>query len=439
MDEKQIKTLTDSINKNIETLKKSISEKVSADDLEAKFGEITEKLDAFVDDKGVLIMPEGFAKQQTQLDDIATQIKGIGELQDSKIKGTDEQMDIALKGMFVDDGLLNLKNREKSGPGQFAAMELKTSLKASPHLTTDVNSGVIETQTEPGVDYAPWRNTPIWNAIRKGTIGKGRDSISWWEETTRGDEATMITEGTGVSAGTGSFKTWTKQSMDIQMLMDFTKVSGATLEDFEYIKSEINDLLTHGIPRKRETELWSGAGTTTYLKGIEQYAQTFAKPANYDKVSQPNDSDVLMAAILQVNNGYTTDTNKKGFLPSLIMVNPGTIVNMQSIKNSETGQYIIPPFMSANGVAVGGVKVIGNLDLDAGEFLVGDFSQAKAYMKRNMRISFHYENDKDVLSDLVLVLASMRLAGVKITAAGAYGFVKGTFAAGKVLIEDIIG
>lgn len=436
MDEKQIKALTDSINKNIGDLKKSIEKKVSAEDLEAKFGEVCEKLDAFVDEEGVLKMPESFEKQQTQIDEIATQIKQIGELEDSKTKGIDEQMDVALKGLFADGGLL--KDRQKAnGKGKFAEMELKTLLKASPILTTDINTGTIETQTEPGVDIAPWRLYPIWAAIRKGTIGKGRDSISWWEETTRGDNATMITEGTGIT--TGSYKTWTKQSMDVQMLMDFTKVSGAALEDFEYIKSEINDLLSHGIPRKRETELWSGAGTTIYLKGIEQYAQTFAKPANYDKVPQPNDTDVLMAAILQANNGNTSDTNKKGYNPNIAMVNPGTVVNMQSIKNPETGQYILPPFMGANGVSVGGVRVIPNLDLDAGEFIVGDFNQAKAYMKRNMRISFHYENDTDVLKDLVLVLASMRLAGVKITAAGAYGFVKGTFAAGKVLIEEIIG
>ena len=432
MNEKEIKALADSINKSVEDLKKSIDNKVSADDLDVKFGEVCEKLDKFVDDKGVLILPDSFGEQQAQLDDISTQIKQIGELQDSKAKGMDEQLDIALKGMFADGGAL--KDRSKfAKKGDIGHMELK----ASPLLTSEINSGAIETQTEPGVDHAPWRLTPIWNAIRKGVIGAGRDSVSWWEETTRGDNAAMITEGTGASSQTGSFKTWTKQSMDIKMLMDYTKVSGAALEDFEYIKSEINDLLTNGIPRKRETELWDGTGEGIYLKGIETYAQGFVRPLNYDKVPLPNDTDVLMAAILQVNNG-AGNANKKGFNPNLIMVNPGTTVNMQSIKKAD-GTYIIPPFMSANGIAVGGVRVIPNLDITAGEFIVGDFNMAKAYMKRNMRISFHYENDTDVLSDLVLVLASMRLAGLKVTASQAYAFVSGTFANGKTLIEEVIG
>jgi len=387
-----------------------------------------------VDDKGVLILPDSFGKQQEQLDDISTQIKQIGELQDSKVKDIDEQLDIALKGMFADNGVL--KNRKTtSKAGDIGHMELK----ASPLLTsaiTDSTSG-FEGQTEPGVDSAPWRLTPIWNAIRKGTIGAGRDSINWCEETTRGDKAAFVTEATGASSQDGSFKTWTKQSMDIKMLMDFTKVSGTMLEDFEYIKSEINDLLTNGIPRKRESELWDGDGSGTHLKGIEEYAQPFDIPTNYDKVPNATDADVLMAAILQVNNG-AGNANKKGFNPNLAMVNPGTITNMQSIKKAD-GTYIIPPFMGANGLSIGGVKLIPNLDIDAGEFIVGDFNMAKAYMKRNMRISFHYENGTDVLSDLVLVMASMRLAGLKVTASQAYAFVSGSFATGKALIEETVG
>jgi len=82
------------------------------------------------------------------------------------------------------------------------------------------------------------------------------------------------------------------------------------------------------------------------------------------------------------------------------------------------------------------VRVVTGLDLDAGQFVVGDFSRAKAYIKRMMRISFHYENEDDVLNDLVLVLASMRIAGLKVTAADEYAFVTGTIAAGKELITS---
>jgi len=418
-EEKKVKEMADEINASIEGLKSDMDKKASVEDLEAKHTEITEKLETVAN-------KEDMTKQQEQLDDISTQMKQIKEYQGAAEKSTNEQV---LGNLKSED----FQNKTKNYRGQGELGSFEVSLKAGDIVTTDINSGDIETQVEPGVDAAPWRNTPLRNAIRWGTIGQGRDSVSWWEETTRTDSAEMVTEEAAPAAG--SAKTWTKQSMDIMMIKDYTKVSKSALEDFEYINSEIQDLMSHGIPRKLEKELLDGVGTTKYLKGVTTYAQAFAKPDNFTKIPEANLADVLMAAQLQVMNGYTTDTEKKGYVPNLILLNPGSITNMQLLKKTD-GSYLMPPFIAPNGMNVGGVRVATSLDLGSDEFLVGDFNQAKAYMKRNMRISFHYENEDDVLTDLVLVLASMRVAGVKITTHGAYGFVTGTFEAGKSLIRE---
>lgn len=421
-EEKKVKEMADEINTSIKELKSDIDKKASVEDLEAKHTETKEKLET-------LASKEDMSKQQEQLDDISTKLKQIKENQGVAEKSVGQQV---MENLKNEDFQARVKNSRSVGEvGNF-----EVELKAADIDTDDINSGTIETQVEPGVDAAPWRNTPLRNAIRWGTIGQGRDSVSWWEETTRTDSAEMVTEQAAPAAG--SAKTWTKYSMDIMMIKDFTKVTKSALEDFEYINSEVQDLMNHGIPRLLETELLNGAGTTKYLKGIKQYAKTFACPANFDKVPEANIADVLMAAILQVNNGNTSDAQKKGYMPTLAFLNPGSVINMQLLKKSD-GSYLLPPFVAANGVNVGGVRVVTSLDLAAGEFLVGDFNQAKAYMKRNMRISFHYENEDDVLTDLVLVLASMRVAGIKVTSHGAYGFVKGTFAAGKPLIEEVTG
>jgi HK97 family phage major capsid protein len=403
------------INESIESLKSSIEEKADLSALEEKFTELSGKLDGVVGN-------EDFQKQQEHLDEISTQLKQLSEYQVGKGKSTREQLFENLKSEDFQN-----KVKSFSGKGEIAGFELK----AADIDTDDINSGSIETQTEVGVSSAPWRPTPIWDNIAKGVVGQGRDSISWWEETTRTDSAAMVAENAAPAAG--SAKTWTKQNMDIKMIKDYTKVSKSALEDFEYITSEVNDLMANGIPREREAELLSGAGTTTHLKGIDEYYQTFAKPANFDKVASPNAGDVLAAAILQVMNGDTSDDEKKGYMPNLILLNPGTKTNMQLVKSTiET--YVRHPLLSLDGKSFDGIKIISSLDLSAGQFIVGDFSRAKAYVKRNMRISFHYENQDDVLNDLVLVLASMRIAGLKVTAADAYAFVGGTIAAGQPLI-----
>jgi len=433
MDEEKVKEMAEKINTSLEELKFSISEKANIADLESKFEKIEEKL-------GELGGTEGFDKQQTQLDEISTQLKQLGEFQAKGKKSFGEELEEKLKS----EDYKNQVKSKKRGIGELGSFELENpSLKETVPgagtyglITTDVNSGDIEAQVEPGVATAPWRLNPIWAAIQKGTIGAGKDQIAWWEETLRTDAAAMFTEETKIDAQ--SYKTWTKQTMDIMMLADYVKVSRAALEDFEYMKSEILDLVTNGIPRLREKELLSGDGTGVNLKGIDEYAQTFAKPANFDKTPEANIADVINAAVLQCANGNTSDTAKRGYLANIALVNPGTISNLHGLKRSN-GAYLLPPFVTKDGSTVAGARLIPSLDLGNDEFLVGDFSQAKVFIKRNMRVSWHFENEADVLRDLVLIFASMRIAGVRIKAPAEYGFITGTFAAGKALIEEVTG
>jgi len=413
--EKMAEDVKKDFNDKIESLKSSINEKADLEALEIKHAELTEKLDG-------LVGKEDFTKQQEHLDEISTQLKQLSEYQASKGKSMREQLFEKVKSEDFQE-----KVKTFSGKGEIAGFELK----AADIDTDDIHSGSIETQVEPGVSSAPWRPTPIWDNIVKGVIGQGRDSISWWEETTRTDSAAMVAE--NAAPGSGSAKTWTKQSMDIKMIKDYTKVSKSALEDFEHITSEVNDLMSNGIPREREAELLSGAGTGTHLKGIDEYYKTFAKPANFDAVTSPNAGDVLAAAILQVMNGDTSDVEKKGYMPNLIFLNPGTRINMQLIKTT-IESYIKHPMLSADGNSFNGIKIVTSLDLAAGQFIVGDLSRAKAYVKRNMRISFHYENEDDALKDLVLVLASMRIAGLRIKSHDEYAFVGGSLDSGKELI-----
>jgi len=428
-EKKTVEQIAEGINKAIDDLKKSVNEKADLTALETKFAAVTSKLDKLFDKDGNTVVPEHVAKQQEQLDEISTQLKQLGEYQDARGKSLGQQIFERVKGD-------EFKGRVKafSGRGEIASFEV--ARKAANIDTDDINAGAIETQTDPGVSSAPWRNTPIWDNINKGIIGQGRDSISWWEETTRTDSAEMVGEEAAPAAG--SAKTWTKQSMDIKMIKDYTKVTRSALEDFEYITSEINDLISNGIPRKREAQLLEGSGLTVNLKGISQYAKSFACPANFNKVAAANEGDVLAAAVIQCMNGDTDDKNKKGFMPNLVVLNPGNHVNMRLLKNANYS-YIHHPLLSPDGGLFNGVRIVTSLDLEPGQFYVGDFSRAKAYIKRTMRISFHYENEDDVLNDLVLVLASERIAGLKVTTPDAYGFVTGTFAAAQALIEELAG
>ncbi|MFO8021007.1 MAG: phage major capsid protein [Perlabentimonas sp.] len=407
MDEKTIEKTVDSINKGIEQVKEDIAKKADVDTLEKKYGELQEQIDKVSEH-------EYFVKQQEQLDQISADILDLAQ----SSKKNESIHETIGKQLQADDFKKSIKEAQnRKGAGLIAGLDLKDI------TTTDINSGTIEDQVEPGVAKAPWRENPVWSSIQKGVVGEGRDQVSWWEETSRTENATAEGE---ADYGSQSKKTWTKQSIDIKMYKAFTKVSRSSLEDWEYTRSEVLDLMNNELPRLIESAVTDGSGAGENLNGIITQADAFSKPANFDEVDSPNHIDAVRAIMTQIMNGDTTDDNKKGYMPNLLIVNPGTLMNMRGDKD-ENGSYIIPPL--AGGVTnIDGVRIVPSLDLDAGEFLMGDFTKAKAYIKRNMRVSFHYENEDDVLNDLVLVLASMRLAGVKIATPHIKAFVTGTFA-----------
>jgi HK97 family phage major capsid protein len=416
MDEKTMEKTVDQINKGIEQLQEDIGKKADVDNLEKKYGELQEQLEKVSEQ-------EYFQKQQEQLDQISSDLMDLSQKQSKGMTVSDE-----MEKSFNNDEYRKAIKEAGGKAGQIWKMDLKSI------TTSDINSGTIRDTEEPGVARHPWRENPIWNSIQKGVIGEGRDQVSWWEEATRTDNATMEGE---TDYGSQSAKTWTKQTLDIKMIKDFTKISRSSLEDWEYARSEVLDLLNNGIPRKREGQTLDGTGVGENLTGIITQAKAFSKPANFDTVSDPNEIDAIRAIMTQIMNGDTSDANKKGYIPNILAVNPGTLMQMRSIKD-QNGSYVIPP-LGDGFTNIDGVQVVPSLDLDADEFLMGDFTKAKAYIKRNMRVSFHYENEDDVLNDLVLVLASMRLAGIKIATPHKFAFVTGTFSNVIEQIREPIG
>jgi len=249
MDEKELKTLTDGLNSQFKALEDSIKGKADAEAITTLKDDLTGQLEKISQiktgkDGEEKSIGEYVQAMQEQLNGIDGRIKEIQMEGKGKLKTIPEQ----LKASLLSD---EYKKFAKTVGQNGNVGDFNLELKAANIDTTDVHSGTIQDMVEPGVSAAPWRPTPIWDALTKGVIGQGVDSVSWWEETTRTDSAAMATEETAPS--TGSAKTWTKQNMTIMKIMDFTKVSSEALEDFEYINSEVQDLMMNGIPRKRET------------------------------------------------------------------------------------------------------------------------------------------------------------------------------------------
>lgn len=419
MDEKELKALIDGSNAKLDKINELLEKKANIEVIEAKYKELTDALEKLSKENG-----EAAEKIQKQMDSLDVKVQNAG------FNGPEGQKTVSqqLKEMLTSD---NYKMACKSkSPTEF---EIKANEITTSNSFTETNGAVIARMYEPGVVSAPQRETAIWDLISKGSTNSDYVIATERSSQTIGATATNVTEAGVFGQSYGGYTTY---KYGVHKIAEYLKVAQEKLEDWEYVRGEIMDMLMTNIPHIRESKILTGYDASINWAGIinttAQVAKDFAVPTGFQAVSFGNYFDVLRAAILQVRLGNTSLANKRGWNANGILVNPVDAANMELIKD-ENGQYVLPPFSAPNGAVIRGVRVVESDYITADEFIVGDFTAAKAWLKRSLTIKMWDQNDTDPIYDLVTFTASHRLA-FGIGAVRAYAFVYGKFSTAKAAV-----
>lgn len=300
---------------------------------------------------------------------------------------------------------------------------IKMELKAAGTITTANHTGGTIGLTDYMAGFTRVaRRTPYLREL-VNVMRTNKMYVAWAEQTARDGGAASTAEG---SAKTQSDFDIVEATKKVEKITSYMKVSKEALDDISYLRSEINSELMSLIELKLDELLYSGNGTTPNIKGIVEYATTFsvAATALANGVDQANNFDVIRAAVWQIQNAHYT--------PNYVLVNPVDAALMDMTKLTD-GQYVIPPFTTADGQRVAGVTVIENTGVTAGNFLVGDFTKSNLVVREDMSIQIGYEND-DFTKNLVTILAELRAVHF-IKANHTTAFVKGSFATAKTALE----
>lgn len=418
MDEKDLKKLTEDINSGIEKLEKGINDrKVETEALVKSVDEIKVKLEKVAD-------KEYAEKLQKHVDQLEVAIKDIKEHKGEKPKGYAEQVDDLLKS---DDFKTAIQKKGQPFVGNIKANEITSS------SFTETAEPLIQSYRDPILGVQPRRNLPLWALVSKGVTNS--DLVSVVERTAETSGAAARTE---IAKAGQSYANWTVTNHNVRDIAEYIKVSRNKLEDADFIRTEIMEMLNYHLPAERERQMLYGLSASNEVLGLinsaAAIAKAFAVPTGIDSVSAVNNFDVLRIALLQVALGNTSSTIRTGFMANGIIVNPVDAVNMELVKSPENNQYILPPF-TMNGRTIAGVPVYESNFVTAGTFLAGDFTRAKAYVRRDLEIRMAEQNDDDFLKNLVTFTATQRLAFVVKANIDAYAFVYGTFATAKSLLS----
>jgi len=428
VDEKQLKLLTDGFNKSIADLKAELEGKTNSEkseEFEASIKSMTETIEQ-LGKVGEKALPEYLKGLQEQNDALETQIKDL-KLTANKPKTFKSLLKATLES---DDFKAALKKSDLNYDVKDAA-EIATT-----NFTADSGAVALSQVEIPGVDKAPWMTNPIFAAVQKIFVSDKKHTITWSEENVRNDGAAAVAESGAYAKSDITFIKRVASFFKIGTYADYTE---ETMEDADELAFEFSDLITNGVLRTVEYDLLLGDGSNTFtglIKASGGLAKAFAAPTSLAlKIVTPGIPDVLRAAMLQVRNG-AGGTNKKGYIANLAVVSPGTMALMD-VEKTANGLYIRPPWATTND-KVKSMLVVESDDIGDDQFLVGDFSQIKLYIKRALNIKKTDSDGSKFLEDVETIKCSMRIAQ-KLATNKRYAFTFGTFTDAKALLAKAVG
>lgn len=358
-------------------------------------------------------MEETRKVMQKQLDDLDIEIQKVRKEPTSKMKTFAGE----LREMLTKEAA-NLKGMSERKIKEIQ-LEVKAFLETANASVTS-GSLIPTPQFEAGITKAPDRMPFLLDIISTGIANSL--TIYWTERKTRTDNSGFVTEGTLTTVGGGavteSVLGYNTSSASMQNISEFIKISNNSIDDVEWLLSEVQTELLTLMALKLDAALLTGTVAVNGFDGIYTVATAFnAGGDTLQKGAVPNKYDALKFAITQIK--------KANFRPNYIILNPSDVRDMELERDGD-GSYMLPPFMQSLP-GVGGVRVIENNGITSGTYLVGDFSKAKFWMRKGMEIRIWEQNDDDAVKQLKTVTGYMRgVLVVKTT--DKLAFVKDTFA-----------
>lgn len=346
--------------------------------LEGKFEEV----------KNASLSKEEAQKMQEHLDKLDVKMQNVGGKAKAELKSIFAQVEEKTN----DANFLKAVSELKNNRGAAANFEVKA---VGTMLTSNYTGSYLTTTVDTNISGAP-KKRPLFRDI-VNTFAVSGNKVVWVNKVAGEGGAGMTAEGAAKSQLDFDF---VEESANVKKITAYVKVSKEALDDMNFLRNEINSELVEAISLKLDEQVGAGDGLGQNLKGILAYAPTFGV-AGTDfaaGVDNANRLDVIRTAIALIAN--------ERFMANYVVVNPLDAALMDLEKGTD-GHYILPPFITADGTSVSGVRVIESQSIDAGEFLVGDFSKSNLGVKEEININLGYEND-DFTKNLVTILAEMR-------------------------------
>ncbi len=243
--------------------------------------------------------------------------------------------------------------------------------------------------------------------------------VEWVERKTRTDNSEFTAEGAATAAE--SVLGYQIAQRAIKKVSEYIKVSKESMNDIDFIVSEIREELVTLVLLKLDNTLLEGndAVDPNSFDGIEIYSQAFNPGWTLEAGVTPQDWDVLLAAGNQVQ--------QSNYMPNVALVSVKKYGQMMAQRDGN-GQFTRPVYVSCDGrsMMLNGMRVLANTGVDDDGFFVFDSTKANLFVRQGLEIEVYDQNEDDALRDLRTIRATMR-ATLRVKGTDVNAFVTGTF------------
>lgn len=345
--------------------------------------------------------------------DIKLQKGGAG----SQTKSFEEVITDALEG--VKDELTALGNT-KSG-------SVKIDIKAvGPISSASFGLGVNRGFREAGVNERAYNKPFIFDLIDTMRGGADSNPLSWVEKKPKEGTAQWTAEN---ATKPGMDWVWNTAEVTAKTLAVTSVITKQAVQNRSILLNEVKSGLMKELKDVLEKSVIAGDGTGENINGIAKYATAFVAGTFAGKVQDANIFDVLRIAVGRVS--------KANFDATYVVVSTDKATEMDLEKSPVSGNYVLPPFTSANGTVIKGVPVLATNFIGDDEFYVGDFSKYLFNIVEDATLDIAYVNDQFLKNQFTVRLEMTGMGRVKFH--DTLAFVKGTFTTALAAINEPAG
>ena len=338
-----------------------------------------------------------------------------------------DAMEIANKKQFNSNkkmsfkGALNeaIQNGAIEGIAKGNSRSASFEIKADMTIAADFTGEVIPADRVAGYKFDPTRPVHIRQLLAMGSTQS--DVVRFVKESGYSNGAAISAEGATLAQSDFDM---TASDANVRKIGTYFRISEEMLADTPQLTSYLSARAPEKLLEVEDTQILSGTGANSQLKGIMTDAAAFAAGSFADSVESANDFDVIVASLNQLAlANYNADC---------ILLNPTDFHKILLLKDT-TNNYIKDQVYGGVQPSFMGVKVVLNTSIAAGSFLIGNFAVGtQLWVRDGVNVEFFREDGTNVRDGFVTVRVSERVA---LTNYLPNAFVTGTFAVGRAALE----